>query len=762
MADLLEHWTTISEDNPYIEKMAGNELAWLGSYLNESEFPIAWLSTSTKAACRTSSRWDFMSGANEWKFLMTDKRAGLIAFPSKPDETVACQELPRAEMKVTNVIGRDECEVGNIGWRTQLTNDGLFREIAQLQPLDPFGRLFGLARLAFMRGGKKGKHAQYARNLMEDLSKKTPDPFLLLALVYVQLAAASPSNKEDLFKDASKHAELLQLGRGLVYDGKPEDLIRWTGEWRLSKEESLSLAKALLHAMHFSADIAAYVCPLLEVVRGENVNQSNRALASEADILYARCLILCKRHSDAQSILEQRLSTLPDESLEDLLPNDDIDLAKGEGGQKLKIQTLKLLVEARGAPDQDDVAALSSLASLQPLVPQVLKRFGEACDSVRRKRVNSVLQLLQSVPGCSDEDPDWQANKDLATPLTAAQIDGLLRDPRARAGTKIAALRHGMMGLIASTSQPDFNQLRAHAVRVTPETHPAICDAVAVGALLLGLNSPDIRISSGDASHGVCAYEGNPPFILIGDDHLRPASSYFLSPPEMRFLLGVQLAHLRFGHKKITSSGLWQGVIEKLYGGAFLCLDLIPFAGTTLSRTGKNSKQLTKLAQKATKSGHENLARILRSLRSTANVVGKSAKHLPQEAASTLKSKGGNLREKLKRGAEDPSPSLVEDDRKLIGSAYTLMQLTADRAGLLLAGDIVAAVRAIFRSSVHYAPELGMAEKYGLSKVLSRSGQDGKLLNQSLAVRLAALFAFYISDEYQSLRNAAFPLCQCR
>lgn len=757
MANLLEHRTTISEDNPYIEKVAENEHAWLSSYLNEPEFLIAWLGTSTKAACKASSRWDFMSGANEWKFLMTDKRSALVAFPSKPDETVVCQELPKAEMKVTNVVGRDECAVANICWRTQLANDGLFREIAQLQPHDPYGRLFGLARLAFLRGAKKGKHAEYAKNLMVDLSKKTPDPFLLLALVYAQLAVASPSNKEDFFKDASKHADLLQLGRGLVRDGTPEDLIRWTGEWQLSKEESLSLAKALLHAMHFSADIAAYVCPLLEVVRGEIVDKSNRALASGADILYARCLIQCKRHSDAQSILEQRLSTLPDESLEDLLPDEEIDLAKGEGGQKLKIQTLKLLVEARGAPDQDDVAALASLASLQPLVPQVLKRFGEACDSVRRKRVDSVLQLLQSVPGCSGEDPDWQANKDLATPLTAAQIDGLLRDPRARAGTKIATLWHSMMRLIASTNQPDFNHLRAHAARVTPQTHPDICDAVVVGALLLGLNSPDIHITSGDASHGVRAYEGNPRFILIGDDHLRPASNYFLSPPEMRFLLGVELAHLRFGHQKITSSALWQGVIDKLSSAAFLGLEFIPLAGPTLSRTGKGSKELTKMAQRAAKSGHENIARILRSLRSTANVVGKSAKHLPPEAASTLKSKGGNLMEKLKREAEDLSPSIVEDDRKLIGGAYMLMQLTADRAGLLLAGDIVAAVRAIFRSSVHYAPELGLAEKYGLSKVLSRAGQDGELLNQSLAVRLAALFAFYISDEYQSIRFAAFP-----
>ena len=47
------------------------------------------------------------------------------------------------------------------------------------------------------------------------------------------------------------------------------------------------------------------------------------------------------------------------------------------------------------------------------------------------------------------------------------------------------------------------------------------------------------------------------------------------------------------------------------------------------------------------------------------------------------------------------------------------------------------------------------AETDGLAEVLGRRDADGKLEHELLGSRLAALFAFWLSDEYSALRNAA-------
>ena len=47
-----------------------------------------------------------------------------------------------------------------------------------------------------------------------------------------------------------------------------------------------------------------------------------------------------------------------------------------------------------------------------------------------------------------------------------------------------------------------------------------------------------------------------------------------------------------------------------------------------------------------------------------------------------------------------------------------------------------------------------MVRRHGLTKTLSRRGEDGELINQALAVRLAALFSFFLSPEYGELREA--------
>jgi hypothetical protein len=53
-----------------------------------------------------------------------------------------------------------------------------------------------------------------------------------------------------------------------------------------------------------------------------------------------------------------------------------------------------------------------------------------------------------------------------------------------------------------------------------------------------------------------------------------------------------------------------------------------------------------------------------------------------------------------------------------------------------------------------YQEEVAVAEREGIDVVLARRKADGKMVHQDLAVRVAALLSFYLSDDWVRLREA--------
>ena len=114
---------------------------------------------------------------------------------------------------------------------------------------------------------------------------------------------------------------------------------------------------------------------------------------------------------------------------------------------------------------------------------------------------------------------------------------------------------------------------------------------------------------------------------------------------------------------------------------------------------------------------------------------------------------GHKLRDWTRR-ASPPEERLARmDARDELLAFCRSLQLTADRAGLLLCGDVGAATRAILLTSRRLGPVLDIANRHGLATATSRRGEGGAPLEQELALRLAALYAFYLSEDYTDLRG---------
>ncbi len=203
----------------------------------------------------------------------------------------------------------------------------------------------------------------------------------------------------------------------------------------------------------------------------------------------------------------------------------------------------------------------------------------------------------------------------------------------------------------------------------------------------------------------------------------------------LQFAVGAEVAHLCFGYTRLTSTDVWDGVWEK---GSKM-LELVGAFAGPLGFLGNTVAGLGRLAA---------AQGVLRKAEVVTSSAGKALEVIG--FAQGVKVAGSKI------GTDEGAPKdteIGERESEML-AACRMMQLSADRAGLTLSGDLRASIEAIFLSSAEYRVELPLARRHGLVKTLSRRDGEGKLMNQALAQRIAALFSFYLSGDYQELREA--------
>jgi hypothetical protein len=227
-------------------------------------------------------------------------------------------------------------------------------------------------------------------------------------------------------------------------------------------------------------------------------------------------------------------------------------------------------------------------------------------------------------------------------------------------------------------------------------------------------------VSHGARSLGLRAFGAQEPFVLVGASHLEEGSSHALSGSELDFAFGAELAHLAFGHQRVTVSEVWIGAAGKTRD-ALLALGMV----------------LPVLAEIGGGRAFKLLKRV------SPETVARGA-----EAADRL--------EKLVIGRKNSlSRALGQHNEELI-AAHRLVQLSADRAGLVLCPHLPAALRTILLTRADYRDLYLLSNEVGLATAVERRPLPDPAM-ADLVVRIRSLVAFYLSTDFDSiLGNTAF------
>lgn len=705
-----------SQDNRYIEPMTVKEKNWFLCSKEENEILLANLSISTIKKLPDS---EIKTENFKWTFLLTNISCSLVGFNANYDIKYDF-DLSGSQMIAKNEIGRNTIQISDYEWLTNISNKKQFLEISDFVNIESENRIYEFARLNWIIDKTDKNSNNYSKKLLDILKERRQNVIDEFSSLYIEF---SDESRKEVIKKYTDDDQLLDIiKRMFEQDNIGNELIIWSEKWNISTIDSFAIIQILSKIAEQEEQFEKFLNFHKKVREQIIKKEKDKINLIIFDIEFCKHLLRCNENSEAVKIIEVRLKDLPDETLSELLPPKNLDITGNASGQVLRVVLLELLAKAQA--NEKTCSVVQQLAMFQPLQKERLAQLLEISNDENqlKQRTQCLYDLLNSEilkePNVEYKDLKFNQLKDTT-------IEENIKHPFARKGGSFSSIQTWL----AKVEIPDYSIVKSYSEPLTTKNYPEINNIVTDIKVALNLVGVETYIARGDKSIGITSFEGNPPFLIIGGEHLDEESPYYLTYNELKFVVGVELAHLYFKHSRVTSTDVWRGAYHKgtfVFEAVISILPVVGFLGKSLNYIGKLNS----------------LAQLLQKSEKISIVTSKS-----QEVITTT-TQAVNIYKKATKKDEK-----VQKEQELL-AVSRILQLTADRAGLLFCDDMKSAIRAIFLSSKTYASELSVVERYGLSEfLLQKSDEEDIFIHQDLAIRFASLFAFYLSDEFIVLKN---------
>lgn len=690
----------INFNNEYTEILPENLQVWYYTIQEEAEIMLANIKVPS---LKEHSNNNLAAKKLDIYLIFTTKGIVLVGFDKNGDNYLY-DDISGKVFEHKKGLLKSEVKIEETVIQVSKNTLNLLSEISEIKKFDESDKLREIIRLNF-----KKENYEYAEKATDYLVRYKNETYDELCLFYVKL-----KKEENIPEgyDTNKTTDILL--KILNYEHTKDYLVKFTDKWEFSYTDKSMLLR-LMSEIAENEQQKINILAFYDVVREEFMTKSSDSInKSLFEINYAQFLIDCNKNEEAVTVLKNLYDNLPDESVSDLLPNEKLDLTSDSSGQLLKITVLDMLTKVDDKEKAQQYTQQTAL--LQPLNQKRLKLLQEKSTAELSSRAG-ILSALLEPSGISDSNDD--KNKFEYKALKKNTIEDYLRYPASRKKGGF----YDVQKWLSKVKVEDYSAVKSFSEKLSIENYNDIYLEIKKIKNAFSIDKIETYFARGDKSIGITGYAGEPPFLIIGYDHIDKNSKHYLTLSELRFSVGVEIAHIYFKHSRITSNDVWRGVADKGYLFIDTWLSLVPAAGLLGNSIKYNSK-----------------------LSNLSDVLLKTKK---------ISEKGNILEAALlvNRFYKKIIPGKNKENKQQLLAASRLMQFTADRAGLLLSGDLKSAVRAILitgKSNFEYLNEI--SEK-GLYNFLTEQNSDETFKHQDMAVRLTNLFSFYISEDYYNLRK---------
>jgi hypothetical protein len=696
--------------NHFIDPLSEPKKLWFSANLPPEDYVFVFLEIS---AVKKDNGVLNTDKNLKWYVYFSSSKAGLIAFNQR-EQVVQQIDIAVDKFRVKKELGRNPVFIDQIKLLSTRSNSELFYHIQDLYKLNKIEKIRDIVRLNWQYKEENEPSNQYAIDLLKTLVAETNDAFDELALLYMEFTSI---DRQRVFSEFVENEKLLSITQKILeHPNTHEQLAHWIIKWNISYIDSVAINSLLVKSSQ-NAVQANNILPFYRFVRERFFDQdSDKTNQIVFDIGFCKHLLKCGLIKEAKKIMEKRLDQIPDETILDILPPKNMDLTDTASGQKIKITILEILAEL----ETEKIAGKlkCKIARLQPLVEERMANIMNlTIPQISAKAAE--LKNLMMPGGLVIDAPVTKQFR--YKPLDKSQIEKYIKHPASRPN----GIFSNFQKWLASAKIPDLSVLKSYTEKLSAQKYPELSSAIADIKYALNIEALEVYIAHGEKSVGISSFESNPQFLVVGGDHLDKNSPHYLNPSELRFAVATELAHLYFKHARITSSDLWKGAFEKGYFVVDALLSIFPAVGMfskSLMTVGKLT-QISDFLQKAEKLG---------KISARSRDIVKSS----EQVVSIYNSKFST----------DKNENKVEME---LLAASRIMQLTAHRCALVFTKDLKAGIRSMFLISRRYYTELPVIEKYGLRDYLLKQDEKGNFRHQELAIRLADLFSFYLSEDYE-------------
>jgi len=697
----------VQTSNRFIQPLSEHENFWIAVHQQSSEILLAWLEVSEIKKCSNS---EINKRKLKWKYFLTSQSAGLIAF-NEFFELEFFKDLSQISLHVKPELGRNTVIADDCEWLSKLSNDSLFSEVAELSKLSTLDRIREIARMNWISASKNKESKQVALSLLDFIIKKAEVPFDQFTRIFIEYF---DHNNQQLLSTFSNEKLSILIKSLLEDDNSEQKFIDWFAQWDIKYNDAAVIVQILLNISN-SPELMSRVLKIHKQVRELITKECSDKLALAVfDIEYCRHLLACGEKKEAVKVIEQNLEVLPDESISEILPFDDISPTGAASGQIIRITFLDLLFEAKEELKSEKY--LREAAMLQPLVLKRMEVLYEIAQKDLKEKALEVIKCFQT-EGLSSASINIELSPKNSIDSDTADI---LKHPLERKGNLFDSLQKW----IASVKKPDYSVIKAYSELISLQKYPEQYHIIEEIKNYFGMPEIEVYISRGEKSVGLRSFQGKPAFLILGGDHFDKGSPYYLTVSELKFAVASEISHLYFKHSLITSGDIWRGAVEKGNMVVDALLSIIPVFGFI----GKGVQMLTRL---------KTFAKVVQGAEKVTRITSQGKNII------TVAEQAGELYKQVK------TKDFKEDKELELLASSRIMLLTADRAGLFFCGDLKSAVRSMFLINKGYYEVFPTATLNGINEVLvSKDNENGYKFSE-LSIRLSHLIRFYISQEFE-------------
>ena len=706
----------ITPTSRYIEYPAYGMNAALAYHIEDDEFILARL----KIYKIEKSKGNFSDEKPENAiYLLTTNGAYLLDFDNNMQLGYA-ETVSEQEMKVKSKIGRDPVLCGTTQWISNRDNDFLFNEIKHLNNATREDKLKGIAKLIYNFAENK-EQKEYAANVLGIFAHQNGDLFYTFAAKFI-IATANIS--KDFVFNPEEAADLINSAKDAVLDNELEKKFQdFSSGYKLNANDFVIISHIFNRceipqqmAEQFSKTMIN-ACEKFEKNEIQNLDK----ILFETEL--SKKIFEIGDDKNAEKMAEKAADKLQTEYIETFGQDETISPTEKYCGPIANYAIAETIFITSKQPKQTSQAA-DRMAILKPLIKENIEKMSALTQNENLKQRATEVLTLFDVNAFNNANPNFK-HKEIKHNINKTGVE-LLMHP----STMKKQPYNGYKSWLEKVDIQETAHITGGSV-VTKENYPEIFTAIEKSCNFLDMSMPETYIFFTESMYGITSYDGQKPLLAISELHTIADNAHYLQNNELYFAIAKETANIKFGFSKANINNLWRNLSKDgniNFGQLSTSIPKLNFA----SKYIKDYTRSQKYAKYMVENPDFN----------TFDIEQDRIIKLLEQKLSALNYQGEET---------------IKDQQAFEFTLFNrMLNFSTDRIGLIFADNIISAVKSIIISDENLPDALQNSQNISIVDYALQKNDNGKLKNIDFALRLQALVSFYISDEYEKLKQEIF------